>query len=108
MIIYNYTDLDIIPLINYIPQIQSIYIFNHDHYRLNNENYVIGRSNKKVKGVYSHIEQMCYILRQDLYRLSNYSSVSVLSSSSNLSFAELDPSFMYTQLIQGVSHGNQI
>ncbi|UJR18750.1 hypothetical protein I4U23_005656 [Adineta vaga] len=105
IIIYNYPYVDIIPLINFIPQIHSIYLFYRDHHQLNNENYVIGTWNKKVKSVYHHIEQMCYVIKQEFYQLSTDSPFSFLSSNPNLSFDELDSSFMYTQLFKEILIG---
>ncbi|CAF1190818.1 unnamed protein product [Adineta ricciae] len=102
LILYNYSYVDIIPLINFIPQIHAIYLFHHNRHQLNNENYAVGTWNKKVKSVYHHIEQMCYAIKQEFCQLSTDSSFSFSSSNSSISFDELDSSFMYTQLFKEI------
>jgi len=83
----------IVPNINHLPQLQSIYVFC--------ENTSIHKQWAKdwteVKDVYTCIEKICDILKEDTQQCDR-NSVLMRVTSEDLN--RLDPSFMYTQLFK--------
>ncbi len=84
-----------ISLIENMPQLYSIYVFDSE--QIHHVQAIQGY--RKVKGVFTHIESICDALTMDVSRLIidliPFSSVSI-TQSPNLD--ELDQPFMYTQL----------
>ncbi|CAF2935718.1 unnamed protein product [Rotaria sp. Silwood2] len=87
----------IIPLIEQITELDSIYVFCGD--KSNHEQWAEKYS--KVRGVFTRIELICQELIQDIRQSNNHlSPISIVSASSAASLSELDPSFMYSQLLK--------
>ncbi|CAF3887602.1 unnamed protein product [Rotaria sp. Silwood1] len=93
----------IVPLIHEIPQIKSIYVFCG----VNKSNYEAwAKEYEKIKGVFTQIESICDRLKQDV-RQSNHNLIAVsfvpsFDSFINVNSDQLDPSFMYTQLLKNI------
>jgi tetratricopeptide (TPR) repeat protein len=99
MIINDYPDQNFLPLIDHIPQLHSIYIFDNDR----EKHEQITKEFKLLRGTYSQIEHICSAVKQDAYRLVvDLTPISVISPSSSLNLDELDQSFMYTQLLKEI------
>ncbi len=56
-----------------------------------------------MKGIYTEIEHICDVIKQDAHRfVVDLTSVSIIAPSSSLNLDELDQSFMYTQLLKEI------
>ena len=96
MIISESFEQSIVPLIHDIHQLHFIYLFNHQQTH-NQQQY------KKVKGMFSQIEDICDVLKLDISRLMvDLTSFSIISITSSSNLNELDQSFMYTQLLKEI------
>lgn len=99
MIISDYSNQNFLSLINKIPQIHSIYIFNNSPEE--HEQYI--KECKITKGIYTQIEHISYAIKQKFYRLVvDLTSISSMPSNSPLNIDELDQSFMYTKLLKEI------
>jgi len=89
----------LIPLFEDMTQLKSIYIFYHrksKHKRWIN-NY------PKIKGIFTKIEQICDALKQDVRQCEiDFTPISIVSNTSTTNLDELDPSFMYSQLLKEI------
>ncbi|CAF1027911.1 unnamed protein product [Adineta steineri] len=102
LIVKDTTSEQIMPLINDIPQLHGVYIFNdiktiHD---------VWTKKWKKIKGVHTNIKDICQALQlavkqcdQDTIAVS-FLTVNEMASTDNLN--QLEPTFMYTQLFKEI------
>ncbi|CAF1503082.1 unnamed protein product [Adineta ricciae] len=97
MIISGYLGQDILPYIHNMSQIDSIFIFcgnkkSHEHW---------AQHWSKIKGVFTEIKSICEALRQSARQCEqNAMSVSFVASDKKLD--QLDPSFMYTQILKEI------
>jgi hypothetical protein len=99
MIINDYLDQKFLRLIDGIPQLHSVYIFNNDQ----GKHEQFSKEFNVVRGTYSQIEHICSAVKQDAYRLVvDLTPISVISPNSSLNIHELDQSFMYTQLLKEI------
>ena len=99
MIINDYFDLNFLFVLDDIPQLHAIYIFDQDPQK----HPQFTKDFKIVKGTYSQIEDICNAVKQDAHRLVvNLTPISIISPGSSFSLDELDPSFMYTQLLKEI------
>ncbi|CAF0810477.1 unnamed protein product [Adineta steineri] len=101
----------IMPFINDIPQLDSVYIFN-DIKSLQEE---WATKWRKIKSVHTNIDDLCQALKistkqfnQDSTAMS-FLTVDEMASTENLN--QLEPTFMYTQIFKDIlldmEHGNQ-
>lgn len=89
----------LIPLIQEISQLDSIYILGND--KLMHDE--CSKRYKKVKGVYEDIITVCNLLKQDIDRYNrDLTPISIISSSFAANSDELDSSFMYSQLLKEI------
>ncbi|CAF1362679.1 unnamed protein product [Adineta steineri] len=92
----------IMPLINDIPQLHSIYIFN-DTNILNEESI---RKWQKVKSVHTNIDDLCQGLQLSIKQYHkdsiamSFITAKEMASTDNLN--QLEPSFMYTQIFKDI------
>ncbi|CAF1168269.1 unnamed protein product [Rotaria sordida] len=89
----------IIPHIQELNQLESIYIFcsHKSKYEQWSKNY------EKIKGVFTGIISICNVLKQDIRQSeANLISVTILPSSSKMKSNEIDPTFMYSQLLKEI------
>jgi tetratricopeptide (TPR) repeat protein len=101
MIISNSLDRQVVPAIENVSQIDSIYILSNNN--LENKMNIIKWT--KVKGMFSQIDELCKSLKRDTRSCEyNMISISILRSidSSNRDLNELDQSFMYSQLLKEI------
>jgi hypothetical protein len=97
MIISGSCTEQFISLIQDIPKLRSIYVF--DSQQTNNVQWV--QDPRKIKGVFTHIEYICDALKRDMCRLMiDLTPISIISSTSALNLDDIDQSFMYTQLLK--------
>ncbi|CAF1011335.1 unnamed protein product [Adineta steineri] len=99
------------PLINDIPQLESVYIFN-DIKPLNEE---WTKTWRKIKSVHTNIDDLCKALQSGVKRYNQNSiamsfvTINEMSSTDNLN--QLEPTFMYTQIFKDIllnmEHGQQ-
>jgi hypothetical protein len=99
MIISDYLGQEVLSLIVDIPQLHSIYVHcNHQaaHEQWTNES-------KKVKGVFTQIESIYDALKQNVYRSDiDLTPIGIISTTASINLDELDPSFMYSQLLKEI------
>jgi tetratricopeptide (TPR) repeat protein len=89
----------LVSLIEDIPQLHFIYVF--DCQQTHNEQ--CAQECSKIKGVFNHIDFICEALKYDISRLLvDLTPFSIVSTTSSTSPDELDQSFMYTQLIKEI------
>jgi tetratricopeptide (TPR) repeat protein len=78
-------------------QLNSIYVFCDQK---SNYNQTI-KTYKKGKGVFTQMKPLCNELKKEIRQLNNdLVSISIVSASSTTNLNELDPSFMYFQLLK--------
>ncbi len=99
MIVSNNLAYQVVPLIQDLSQLHSIYIFgghNSKHEQCFNDFY-------KVRGIFDQIQDVYEAFKRDL-RQSNSSlmPISIMNSFSSTNLNELDQSFMYTQLLKDI------
>ena len=82
-----------------LPQVSSIYILHSG--KTTEDQWC--KLDKRVKGVYANVETICEALRQDV-RLSNRNlmPINVVSQAPTTNLNEIDPSFMYSQLLKEI------
>ena len=101
LIIIGILEEQVVPLIHDIPQLHSIYFFSDQE----TTHQPCAPVFNKFKGVFNTIEPICHLLKQNIqqYR-NNLMSISTVASSiiSTGTVDQLDPSFMYSQLIQEI------
>ena len=102
MIISGELGRNLLPLIHCIHQITSIYIFcinksQYEHW---------SRQWRKIKGIYTDISQICQTVREDARKCDqNAISISFVgenSGNSKENLDQLDPTYMYTQILKEV------
>lgn len=99
MIISGNFDRQLVQNIHNIPQLYMIYLL--DDQKTSYEHWMKGTP--KVQGVFNEMESLCQILRQHLKDIDReLVPINVVSASSFTSSSELDPSFMYSQLLKEV------
>ncbi|CAF3419329.1 unnamed protein product [Rotaria socialis] len=87
----------LLPFIEHISQLYSIYFFNSQHTYDDQWTF----KENKVKGIFFEIESMCGALKRDLCQLVNDSALfSIVSTKCGHNFDQLDQSFMYTTLLK--------
>jgi hypothetical protein len=92
-------DHQIISLIEDIIQLHLIYIVYHHQEK--HEEWIT--HHKKIKEISIDIETIYEILQCDIQRLEcSLTSISVLSTSSSHKLEELEPSFMYSQILKDI------
>jgi tetratricopeptide (TPR) repeat protein len=97
MIISGQLGHQILSLIQDISQLHSIYIFCEHQAR--HEEWV--KEYRKVKGVFNQIKSICDTLKRDVRQSeSDMAPISIMSIPSTINLDELDPSFMYSQLLK--------
>ena len=102
MVISERLSQSIIPCVQDIPQVASIYIFDKN----NLEHQTQAKQWMKVKGVFTKVTTICEALGhivEDCDR--NMTSISFLTNadgSSNQNVDQLDPSFMYTRILKEI------
>jgi tetratricopeptide (TPR) repeat protein len=89
----------IVPLIEQIAELDSIYVLctnNYPHEQWD-------KKYKKVKGISIQIESICHTLKRDVNQYDNdLTLISVISSTSTNNLNDLDATFMYSQLIKEI------
>jgi tetratricopeptide (TPR) repeat protein len=89
----------VVHLIYEITQLVSIYVFCGDKV----EHSQWASNYKKVKGVFTQIEALYHELKMDVRLSENaLTPISVIPKSSTTDLDELDPSFMYSQLLKEI------
>jgi tetratricopeptide (TPR) repeat protein len=92
----------ILPLIHNIPQLDVVYIF--DHNKSNPEQWA--KTWIKVKGIHTDITSICGSLQQTVKQLNQdaiaMSFVTLEEAASSQYLDQLDPSFMYAQLFKEI------
>ncbi len=89
----------VIPLIEQIVQLQSIYVFCTNNCQ--HEQWV--EKYQKVKGIYTQIEAICHTIKQEICLFDNdLTSISVIGTTSATNLNDLDATFMYSQLIKEI------
>ncbi|CAF0714535.1 unnamed protein product [Adineta steineri] len=92
----------IMPLINDIPQLDGVYIFND----INTLHEEWTKKWQKIKSVHANIDHICQGLQSDIKQYHqgsiamSFITVNEMASTNNLN--ELDPTFMYTQLFKEI------
>lgn len=95
----------IVPLLHDLPQIDSIYILCHE--RTEHDQWTL--QYRKVKGVYTNIEDICEHLKNHTSRAEHsLASISIFSSAileahDKVDLNNIDSSFMYSQLIKDMT-----
>ncbi|CAF3641581.1 unnamed protein product, partial [Rotaria sp. Silwood1] len=91
--------LEIIPRIHELNQVESVYIFCSDESK--HEQW--SKSYEKIKGVFTEIVSVYDVLKQDIHQYeANLTSVTILAPSSNMKSHEIDPTFIYSQLLKEI------
>jgi tetratricopeptide (TPR) repeat protein len=89
----------LVPLIENITQINSIYVFCRN--RQINEQWA--SKHHKVTGVFTQIQSICDALKQDVRQSeSTLTPISIVTTASSTNMNELDQSFMYSQLLKEI------
>ncbi|CAF1380610.1 unnamed protein product, partial [Didymodactylos carnosus] len=95
MIVSDILSQIIVPLIEDIPQLHSIYVFCNQQ--------TSHTQCKKVKGVFDQIEFICDALTRDIHQSKiDLTSISIVPPTVSPNLDELDQSFMYSQLIKEI------
>ncbi|CAF0757075.1 unnamed protein product [Adineta steineri] len=102
LVVENTTVQQIMPLINDIPQLHSVYIFNN-----NKSQYEEWTTQwQKIKSIHTNIDDLCQVLKigikqfnQDSIAMS-FITVNEMVSTDNLN--QLEPTFMYTQIFKDI------
>jgi tetratricopeptide (TPR) repeat protein len=97
MIISGHLGHHILSFIQDISQLQSIYIFCEQQTK--HEEWI--KEYKKVKGVFNQVDPICNALKDDVRQSEiDMVPISIISIPSTINLDELDPSFMYSQLLK--------
>lgn len=94
-------DQQLISLIHDISQLYSIYIFCEEK----SEHEICIHDWKKIRGGFIRIEDICYVLKQDIKQCEHdLASISIVPPShfSQRNLNELEPSFMYSKLLKEI------
>ncbi|CAF3168391.1 unnamed protein product, partial [Rotaria sp. Silwood2] len=87
----------LLPFIEHVSQLYSIYVFNSQH--AYDDQWTFKQN--KVKGIFFEIESICRALKRDLCQLVNDSALfSIISTNCGPNFNQLDKSFMYITLLK--------
>lgn len=102
MIISHEVGKDIVPLVHDIIQLNSIYIFSKTIFQ--DKQWL--KQWPKVQNMFSAIQPICQALRQDAHKCDqDLVSISFVSRNDNISkqnLDQLDPTFMYTQILKEI------
>jgi tetratricopeptide (TPR) repeat protein len=102
MIISGALCQDVVPLIHHVAQLHTIFIFCENK----TEHEQWAKDWTKVKGVFTEISPICEALKQAAQQCEqNATSISIIATSddnSKKNLDQLDPSFMYTQIIKEI------
>ncbi|CAF4194677.1 unnamed protein product, partial [Adineta steineri] len=102
LIVKDTMSQEIMPLINDIPQLDGVYIFND--IKTLHEEWI--KNWQKIKNVHTNIDDLCQGLQVDIKQYHQNSipmsfiTVNDMKSTDNLN--QLDPTFMYTQLFKEI------
>ncbi len=97
MIISHVFGEQIVPLIHDIPQLDSIFIFCYD--TIDDQSW--SNNYRKVKGFFTEMSSLCNsLMRHTRQSDEDFIPMSIIPSSINYKLDELDPSFMYSRLLQ--------
>jgi tetratricopeptide (TPR) repeat protein len=93
----------IVPLIHEIPHLYTIYVFP-DESKVSNEAWI--KYYSKIRGFFTQIESICEGLKQDVHQYNHdtipISFVPLSDSSIDVHLDQLDPLFMYSQLLKEI------
>ncbi|CAF4140368.1 unnamed protein product [Rotaria sp. Silwood2] len=93
----------ILPLIHDTPQLEAIYVFCHNN-KCKYEQLIQGWP--KVKGIHIEITSLCEALQKDLKQFDqdsiSISFVPLVGNELNQNLDQLEPSFMYTQILKEI------
>ncbi|CAF4068607.1 unnamed protein product [Adineta steineri] len=102
LVVENATVQQIMPLINDIPELHSVYIFNN----IKSQHEEWATKWQKVRNIHTNIDDLCHALKigvrqfnQDSIAMS-FLTVDEMASTDNLN--QLEPTFMYTQLFKEI------
>ncbi|CAF0840807.1 unnamed protein product [Adineta steineri] len=97
MIVSDSLGKHIMPHIHDMYQVETIFIFsNHRRWRKRS-----AKQWSKIKGIFTDITSVCEALKQVAYQCEqNSTSISFVASTKNLD--DLDPAFMYTQILKEI------
>ncbi|CAF0806957.1 unnamed protein product [Adineta steineri] len=102
LVVKNTTVQQIMPLINDIPQLHSVYIFSNN--KSQHEEWTTKW--QKIKSVHTNIDDLCHVLKigikqfnQDSIAMS-FITANEMASTGNLN--QLEPTFMYTQIFKDI------
>ncbi len=101
MIISTSLAQQLMPLIQNLSQIDSIYIFCHNQ----TEHEMWTEQWMKMKGIFTDIDELCESLKRDTRRCEyNMAAISIMRTTDplNRDLNELDQSFMYSQLLKDI------
>ncbi|CAF1478030.1 unnamed protein product [Adineta steineri] len=102
LIVENSMAQQIMPLINDIPQLDSVYVFSNIKF-LHDE---LKRKWQKIKSVHTNIDDLCKALQLGIKKYNqettamSFITVNEMASIDNLN--QLDPTFMYTQIFKDI------
>ncbi|CAF1464490.1 unnamed protein product [Adineta steineri] len=88
---------DIVPHVHDIPQVDTIFIF----YKNQELDKQWAKEWPKIKGVFSDITSICEALKQITHQCEQ-NAISISFVASNKKLDQLDPSFMYTQILKEI------
>jgi tetratricopeptide (TPR) repeat protein len=93
----------IVPLIHEMPQLYTIYVFP-DESKVSNEAWI--KDYSKIRGFFTQIESIAEELKQDVHQY-NHDTMSISfaplsDSSGDVHLDQLDPQFMYSQLLKEI------
>ena len=99
IIMYACREAGLVSLFGDIPQVCSVYMFETPM----TTNKLPQGKIKKFKGVHHDIEEICQSIQKDIHRQwFDSTPLSIISANSPEDLNDLDPSFMYTQLLREV------
>ena len=99
MIVSGALGQQVVPLIHDIPQLYAIYVFCTQ--KKTHEQWI--KDYSKVKDIFTQIDPLRDILKQDVRQADiNMTSISIVSPSTAIDLNQLDPSFMYSQLMKNI------
>ncbi|CAF5223388.1 unnamed protein product, partial [Rotaria magnacalcarata] len=86
-------------LLESLSQVKSIYVLHCDKTK-NKQSIPLC---KKVRGIYTNMKSMCETLKEDIRHSNrNLIPMNVISQTSAINLDELDPAFMYSQLLKEI------
>ncbi|CAF1475081.1 unnamed protein product [Adineta steineri] len=87
----------IVPRVHNVPQVDTIFIFCNNH----EWDKQWAKEWPKIKGVFTDITSICEALKQTAYQCEQ-NAISISFVASNKELDQLDPSFMYTQILKEI------